>query len=480
MNLSSVCASCLSLPVQLVSRRCFPDSSFRCILLYSMLAKILRLANSVWFIALVALLLRLTYFVHMAHQIPAVVLAAVPFQNEVGNVASALAQAHGFCCLFRQPTGPTAWLSPVYPLIVAGIFKLFGIFTLRSFYTAISLNCVFSALAAVPLFYAAKRVAGLTTAAIAGWIWALFPAGIILPSEWIWDTSLSVLLAPALLCSTVELKDRPRQRDFALYGLLWGFSLLTNPALGSLLPFLVGWVVFQYRRNRALQIRLGLATCAVLVLTCLPWTVRNYVQFHRFIPLRSNFPYEFWSGNNEIFDEHSRAVNRITRYEQVHLYAELGENEFLSDKLHRALHFVRTHPSLYAQLFGRRIIATWLGTEAPWQDFASSDSQLVRFVLAWNAFALLAMIVGLLRLYILRRSYFFPVACFPVIFPLTFYIAHTTLRHRHPCDPIVALLIAIAIAGVQRQVYANSVESSKSNRSRTARFAKENARPVRK
>jgi len=444
-----------------------------------MFERLSRWASSVWLIAFVALLLRLAYLAYMAHLIPAAVLAAVPFQNEVGNVASALAQGHGFCCLFRQPTGPTAWLSPVYPLIVAGIFKIFGIFTLRSFYIAVSLNCLFSAAAAIPLFYAGKRVAGHRTAAVAGWIWAIFPAGIILPFEWIWDTSLSVLLAAALLWSTLALKDRSRQRDFALYGLLWGLALLTNPALGALLPFLIAWLLYQQGANRARQLRLGLLTCAVLVLTCLPWTIRNYVQFHRLIPLRSNFPYEFWSGNNEIFDEHSREVNRITRYEQVHLYAELGENEFLNDKLHRALHFVRTHPALYAQLFGRRIIATWFGTESPWQDFADSDSKLVKFLLAWNALALLAMIAGLTRLYLLRREYLFPIACFPVIFPLTFYIAHTTLRHRHPCDPIIALLMAVAIAGAQRQRYGNSVESSKFSWSRAHGFAKEKAQSSR-
>jgi hypothetical protein len=437
-----------------------------------MFGRILRLASSVWFIAAVTLLLRVAYLVYMARLIPAAVLAAVPFQNEVGNVASALAQGHGFCCLFRQSTGPTAWLSPVYPLIVAVIFKVFGIFTLKSFYTAVSLNCVFSALATVPLFYAGKRVAGLTTAVLGGWIWAIFPAGIILPFEWIWDTSLSVLLSAALLWGTLELKNRSGRRDFVLYGLLWGLTLLTNPALGALLPFLIAWVLYQRHDDRSSQIRLGLLTCSALVLTCLPWTVRNYVRFHHFIPLRSNFPYEFWSGNNEIFDQHSRAINRITRYEQVHLYAEMGENEFLNDKLHLAVHFVRTHPLLYAQLFGRRIITTWLGTESPWQDFASSDSQLVRFLLAWNALALLAMIAGLVRLYFLRREYFFPIACYPIIFPLTFYIAHTTLRHRHPCDPVVALLIALAFTGVQRQAPANSVKSCKSDRPSTSRFAK--------
>jgi 4-amino-4-deoxy-L-arabinose transferase-like glycosyltransferase len=416
--------------------------------------RIIRLASSAWFIAYVALVLRIAYFVYTAHLIPPSVLASVPFQNEVGNVASALAQGQGFCCLFRQPTGPTAWLAPVYPLLVAGLFKMFGIFTLRSFYAAVTLNCVFSACATFPLVHAGKRIGGATTAAVAGWIWAIFPSGIILPFQWIWDTSLAAFLAAVLLWSTLKLKNSSRGRDFMLYGILWGFSLLTNPTLGALLPFLLGWVLYQHRANRALLVRLGVVSLAVLFLICLPWTARNYVQFHRFVPIRSNFPYEFWSGNNEIFDEHSHAVNRITRYEQIHLYAQLGESEFLGEKLQKARDFVRAHPALYARLFGKRIIATWLGTDNPWQDFARTDSNLVRFLLAWNAAALLGIIVGLGRLYLRRREYFLPIASYPVIFPVTFYIAHTTLRHRHPCDPILALVIAVAIAGVQARANA--------------------------
>jgi 4-amino-4-deoxy-L-arabinose transferase-like glycosyltransferase len=420
-------------------------------LLASMRGKVFRFLRSAWLIGIVALALRTAYLLYMARQIPGVVLADVPFQNEVGNVASALAQGNGFCCLFRQATGPTAWLAPVYPLLIAGIFKLFGIFTLRSFYAAVLLNCVFSALATIPLFDAGKRIGGPATALVAGWIWAVFPSGIILPFQWIWDTSLSVLLATALLWSTLKLKDALRRRDLALYGLLWGLALLTNPALGALLPFLFGWILYRRRKQPATQLRLGLVTLAVLLLTCLPWITRNYVLFHRFIPLRSNFSYELWSGNNEIFDPYSRDMNRITRYEQIHLYAQQGEREFLQEKLGKAVSFIRVHPALYAQLFGRRVIATWLGTESPWQDFEQADSSFVRFILIWNAIALAGLIAGLLRLYARQQVYFVPVACFPVIFPLTFYIAHTTLRHRHPCDPAVALLMAIAVVGVRQR-----------------------------
>lgn len=418
---------------------------------------LVRLAASVWVITLVAFILRVAYFLYMSHLIPQTVLAQVPFQNEVGNVAWVLAQGHGFCCLFREATGPTAWLAPIYPLLVATIFKVFGAFTLRSFAALVSLNCIFSGAATIPLFFVGKRLGGLATAAVSGWLWAIFPSGIILPFQWIWDTSLSVLLATFLLWATLKLEKSSRRSDFALYGLLCAVSLLTNPALGAVLPFLIGWLIYRQRASLRQVVGSCALTLAVVILCCLPWTARNYLHFHRFIPLRSNFPYEFWSGNNEIFDEHSRAVNRITRYEQVRLYAQLGENAFLDQKKEQAVRFVRTHPALYAQLFGRRIVATWLGTGSPWEDFADTDSLLARFLIGWNAMALVAMLVGLARLYLRKRDYFIPIAAFPIVFPFTFYIAHTSLRHRHPCDPVIALLIAVTITGA-REIIKNDVE----------------------
>ena len=406
-----------------------------------------RPVTSILFITLVAMGLRFAFVFHQARLIPPEVLAALPFQNEAGNVAAALADAKGFCCLFRQPTGPTAWLAPVYPLVLAGVFELFGTFTLASFYAAISLNCIFSSLACIPVYYSGKRIGGTALAALAAWLWAIFPAGIVMPFEWIWDTSLSALWAALLLFTTLRLSDSLNYRDATLYGLLWGIALLTNPALGALLPFFLGWFFYRGLSTNTLRVSPLLLVVSMIILTCLPWTIRNYLQFHRFIPLRSNFAYEFWSGNNEIFDEHSRALNRITRYEEVHLYNQTGETAFLREKWLRALNFVRTHPGLYLQLFGRRIIATWLGTETPWQDFVRTDSLFVRFLFLWNACTLLGIVPGLVRLRLSRSPYFFPVAAFPAIFPVTFYIAHTTLRHRHPCDPAIALILALAIVG---------------------------------
>jgi hypothetical protein len=407
---------------------------------------LLRLLSSLTVIVLFAFVFRISFVLHRGSLIPKEVLATVPFENEAGSIAQALAQGNGFCCLFRQPTGPTAWLAPVYPVLLAGIFKLFGTFTLPSFYAAAILNCVFSSLACFPIYFGASRIGGVFPAVLAAWIWALFPSSIILPFEWIWDTSLSALLAATLVWASIHLSQSARSRDTIAYGALWGFSFLSNPALGSLLPFFLSWIAFRQARLGHWNPKPLMLAFLLAITICAPWTIRNAVQFHKLIPLRSNFPFELWIGNNEIYDEHSREINRITRYEQVHRYQELGETAFLAEKWQKASTFIVSHPGLTFRLAGRRFIATWLGTSSPWAEFLHADSWLVRFLLFWNAVSVIGVLVGIARLRAARNPNVFPLAIFLTVFPLVYYFTQTSLRLRHPCDPVLVLLLTFSIS----------------------------------
>lgn len=413
---------------------------------------ILRILTSITLITLFAFCCRITFVIHQGSLVPKEILATVPFENEAGSIAQGLAQGQGFCCVFRQATGPTAWLAPVYPLLLAAIFKSFGVFTVKAFYAAAILNCVFSSLACLPLYFVGKRIGGIHAAALATWIWALFPSGILMPFEWIWDTSLSALLAATLLWATLRMAESVLLREASAYGVLWGFALLTNPALGSLLPFLLGWIAYQQFKERIWNPRPLLLAAVLILFICLPWTIRNAVQFHRLIPLRSNFPFELWIGNNEIYDAHSRDVNRITRYEQVRRYTELGETPFLAEKGQKAKAFIQEHPGLTMTLAGRRIVTTWLGTPSPWSDFLQADSALVRFLFFWNVVTVIGVLASIARLLAMRSPFTFPLAIYPLIFPIVYYFTQTSLRLRHPCDPILALLLALSIFPIQRFV----------------------------
>ncbi|MGC1314683.1 MAG: glycosyltransferase family 39 protein, partial [Candidatus Acidiferrum sp.] len=314
-------------------------------------------AASLTLIVIVAMGVRVAFAWDQARKVPAGVLGIVPFQQETGNIAYALAQGKGFSDVFRTETGPTAWLAPVYPLLVAAMFKIFGVFTERAFFACVGLNILFSAAACVPIFYAGKRIWGLGAACGAAWLWAFFPNAVMMPFEWIWDTSLSALLAAALLWATLELAESERARDWCGYGLLWGLSLMTNPALGALLPFLLGWAAWRGGgESCARWKRAGLAA-GVAILCCVPWTIRNYADFHRWIPLRSNLPFELWLGNNDIFDPHARNGRMyITRTEEARTYTQMGETAYMHEKWELAISFLESHPGLELQLTGKKVV----------------------------------------------------------------------------------------------------------------------------
>jgi hypothetical protein len=73
-----------------------------------------------------------------------------PFAWEMGRVARALVTGHGYADPFYGHTGPTAWVTPLYPLLVAAVFRVFGIYTDASGLVLTMLNCVFGALIVFP------------------------------------------------------------------------------------------------------------------------------------------------------------------------------------------------------------------------------------------------------------------------------------------------------------------------------------------
>jgi 4-amino-4-deoxy-L-arabinose transferase-like glycosyltransferase len=412
-----------------------------------------RAATSLALILLIALGARLTFAWHQERKMRADLVGLVPFLNETGNIAYSLAAGHGFSSPYWQETGPTAWLTPVYPLLVAGVFRIFGIHTPHSFFAIVFLNILFSTATCVPLFYAGKRSGGLAVAGGAAWLWAIFPNAIIIPYEWVWDTSLAALLLATILWATLELAETQSVRKWCGYGLLWGFALMTNPSLGSLLPVLLGWAAYRASRQGRLRLSRPLLACGIALLCCVPWTVRNYLAFHRFIPLRSNFPFELWLGNNEQFDEKSQVVPAADpERAEIRSYIRMGETAFMQDKWKKATAFISSHPKLELILYGRRFVATWTGLEEPIAGFRDAESPLVRLVLLSNTLAAIGGLCGIVVLFLGRNPYTFPLAAIPIVFPAVYYVTHASLRYRHPIDPVMLLLAAIAVAAmVQRR-----------------------------
>lgn len=396
----------------------------------------------------VALCLRLGYGWDYQRNRPPQALAVLPFVFEPGNIAASLAKGNGFSSPFRQQTGPTAWLAPVYPLILAGIFKLFGVFTFASFVAAAGFNIFCSTLTAVPIYFAGCRIGGPATATLSAWLWAVFPNAIKLPVESMWEASLAALLAALILWATLALAESRGEWAWYGYGLLWGLALMTSPALGAALPFLLAWLAWRSRRfGRPL---LALAAAA---LCCVPWTLRNYRVFHTFIPLRSVAGLTLWMGNYD--QSHGIWPGRLhplgNAAERAR-YVELGEIAYMRNKEEQALSFIAEHPWSEARAVWSHFVALWSGGSAhPLADLVQTDSWTLRGVLLFNLLAVTGALVGIVILFRAHNVWAFPLAVFPTVFPLVYYFTLGQARYRHPIDPMLLLLSASTIMGFVRQ-----------------------------
>jgi hypothetical protein len=421
-------------------------------------------ATSLLLIVVVALGARLGFAWNQERKIPREVIGTVSFENEAGNIAYSLVTGKGFSSPFRRETGPTAWLTPVYPLLVAGVFRVLGIFTARSFFAVVLLNALFSSGACIPIFYSGKKIGGLGVASGAAWLWALFPNAVMMPFEWVWDTCLAALLGAVVLWATLELADSPqRLRNWCGYGLLWGFILMTNPSLGSLLPFLLGWAAYRGKRTAMLSLAKPALAAAIAILCCVPWTARNYAVFHKFVPLRSNFPLELYIGNNNNYATHQFVwPPKITKERETLLYFRIGETAFMEEEERKGMEFIRSHPGIAVELIGERFVAFWTGIAGPVQVFKTTDSLLIRALIVCNTLAGMGALAGILVLAARRSLYAFPLAAYPVVFPWLYYVTHANLRYRHPIDPVNLLLAAVAASAAWGLLSRNrSVEDPK-------------------
>ncbi|MGC1383720.1 MAG: hypothetical protein WA823_08075 [Candidatus Acidiferrales bacterium] len=421
--------------------------------------RIIAAATSLMLIMAVALAARVAYAWVEVRQMPANLVGLVPFANETGNIAVSLAQGRGFGSPYLQATGPTAWLTPVYPAIVAGVFRVYGIRTPHAFYVTVALNILFSVAACVPIFWIGRRAGGLATGVVAAWMWALLPTAIIIPYQWVWDTSLSALLVAVLTWATIRVSHDRRVGAWIGYGMLWGFSLMTNPSLAAGLPFLLVWATVQVYsvnfdpkgRSRSygiasVPLRNFAAAVAIVLLCCVPWTVRNYRAFHSWVPLRTTLPLQLWLGNNNLYDpNYSGPVEANAAREDIRRYVRLGETGFMSAKGDEAREFIAAHHSLYAALTWRRVAAFWTGMEHPWTGFWSSESGVVRLVVAVNVLTLVLMMWGLVIRARRRAEEWWVLGAWVAAYPVVYYLTRTLLRYRNVIEPVIVVLAAVAI-----------------------------------
>lgn len=400
-----------------------------------------KLFRSPGFIVLVALLLRLLVITagHTYRITPR--RDHFQFGWEMGRIARSLATGHGFSSPTDLPTGPTAWEAPLYPFLLAGVFKLFGVYTLASAWVMLALNSVFSALTCLTIYRIGGRLFGSQPARWAAWTWALFPYAIYWPVRVVWETSLSALLLSAAILLTLRLEENSRRREWILLGALWGAIALTNPTLLSFLPFALAWLWWRRRSTATVaNIALALGLCALVVA---PWLARNYRVFGQFVFIRDNFGLEVHMSNNpKSGGLWTRSEHPGNNPQAMQQFAEMGELPYMKAEQRAAFAFIGRHPGEFAEFFAERIWYFWAGQpqEALVRSWNMAPARHLAFLLST-----LAALAGLWLCFRKRVRGTFLLACALAVYPIPYYIAFPAPRYRHAIEPEMVLLIIYAL-----------------------------------
>jgi 4-amino-4-deoxy-L-arabinose transferase-like glycosyltransferase len=391
-------------------------------------------------IALVALAVRLGYVV-IGHTYQLKNLDGnFNFGFEMGRIGCALALGQGFSNPFHGLTGPTAWEPPLYPLLIAGVFRIFGIYTPASAFVLLSVNSLFAALTTLPIFLIAKRCFGETVARWSSWTWALLPPAIFWSTRWIWETSLAALLLALLLALSLILDAEDGLKLWIGFGLLWGVAALTNAALLSLLPVSGGWAWYR-RAQQGKRSLPGVLAASAIFLACLaPWLVRNYRTFGRFIWIRSNFGAELRLGNGPGADGRWMDwLHPSKDIEQWELYRRLGEVAYVEERKQEALAFIREDYPRFAWLSLRRFAYFWGG---PPRSRKSASALLANFLYLASSLLACLGLVEALRKHRPGAWLFFGVV---LVYPLVYYVVFFLPRYRHPIEPELGILMLYAV-----------------------------------
>lgn len=246
--------------------------------------------------------------------------------------------------------GPLAYRPPGYPLFLGAIYEVFGLG--HRIYAARVVQA-FTGTAAVALVAAIGwmlwgRFVGLVGAAIA----AIYPPLVYVGESMYSEAMFLPLMLAAVAAALMFRRSRGQLRWAVATGVLSGFGVLVRPNAAALAPALL-LLVWGVRRPR-LSVRSLAApavTLACMLLVVAPWTIRNALVLHHFVPVTTelgNTMAGTYNDETRLSPDRPAAWTepRLT-HEYSHYYRERGLNDATLDQKLRfaAFHYIGKHPT---------------------------------------------------------------------------------------------------------------------------------------
>lgn len=411
-----------------------------------------------WLVAIVAvgLVLRVAMAFYLGEQV--VPTPAAYDQIFYQDLAENLLAGRGFIFTrppwpFIDPGVPTAYYSFIYPRFLALVYLAFGVSPLAarlvqalicSLMPWLVYGLVRRILQQPPAWEKRAGAAALVAAAItAGYAYFVYYSATLMTE------GLYLMTVVWSLNATLDLAEGPSARRWVSWALAVGLAALFRQVFMPMaaLQLLYVW----WRARRQVRVRHVALAAVVLAALILPWTVRNYADFQRFLLLNSQFGQVMWNANHpDLGTEFQPAAMFL-------IPADLeGANEvdLSNELLRRAWENIAADPGRYLRLSLDRLRIFFIFYPMRESSTFSSVARTASF-----GVCLPFMVAGLV---LSRREWRRWVLLYGFIVAYTFLhvVSWVQIRYRMPVDAALVPFAALAVVALAEWVRGRWVRRS--------------------
>ncbi len=402
-------------------------------------------------ILIVSVAARLLTAVIMGNQIQT--LPGIDDQRSYDMLAQQVVNGHGFTVVtdwwpLTRAGQPTAHWSYLYTLYLAFTYLIFGVQPIA----ARLLQAIIVGLCMPWLtFRLGRRLAnervGLVAAAwsaVYGYF-VYYSAALMTEAFYItailWSIELALDMANG---------DRSIKR-WALLGLAMGITALLRQTFLLLIPIVLiaacGLRAADFKLKAAKSkllagLKGSIVALLVMVVLILPWTIRNYQAFNRFVLLNTNAGFAFFWANHPIYGtEFVGILPRGTSYQSLipPELRSLDEASLESELLKAGINFVVQDPGRYALLSLSRF-------KTYFEFWPSSESGLLSNFARVLSFGI-ALPFMLYGLNLARRRWrtWLLLYLFAIVYSLIHLLSWALIRYRLPVDAVLIIFAAYGL-----------------------------------
>jgi 4-amino-4-deoxy-L-arabinose transferase-like glycosyltransferase len=239
---------------------------------------------------LVAMAVRIAIVVATRH-------SYVPINDsaDFSRIARSIASGHGFGNAAVPPAqGPSAYRSPLFPAVLAVVYRVVGV----SWTAGRLANAVIGTAGVAAIGLLANELWGRRVGLIVLGAAALYPPLWLASYGLQYEALLVLLICSSLAAGVHWLHHTGQTRWLVLSGLLAGLAGLCRETAGVLVIGLWLLILLAGRGSASTTLRRLLLVAAAFAIVIAPWTIRNAVRLHAFVPVTTSLGYSVQGSYN--------------------------------------------------------------------------------------------------------------------------------------------------------------------------------------